>query len=345
MSRQAELGNDTGMRAERDELRQISDLLGQQKEEIAHLRHLLENVLSSQLAAMLHASSPHFRRNTLPNDSSATQRLLQSVWKTRSSDILGPEDLLESGFRVFSQGDEDGIILRVFQQIGTTNKIVVEIGSNCDNSDIGIPENLSSNLIVNHSWGGFIFELDETECRRMRHFFAQELSTKHFHSETYSDGYFSPRIIQGAVSPDSIQDIFCNIVQCNEPDLFVIDIDGGDFAIVENLQSFRPRVVVVEFEKRFRDKHSVVQRSRADFSKLFPQSGAASLPAWAKLMSSFGYVLVSIGMSGFNAFFVRSDIADGKLRAASAAEVFDSHPILARAESLWIEPDDSWELY
>lgn len=333
------------MTVESHELKQLASLLEHQQDEITHLRHLVEQVLASLSAGQLSASNHHFRRNWLPNDSSAVQRLLQSSWNAGRSEVLDHVDLMESGFRVFSQGDEDGILLRIFQQIGTTNKVVVEIGSNCDYSDVGFPENLSSNLIVNHAWSGFVFELDEAECRKIRHFFARDSATKHFHSDAYPNGYFSPIITAGEVTPENINGLLSEIVRCNEPDLFTIDIDGGDFAVVENLSAFSPRVIVVEFEKRFRDRYNVVQRSRADFSARFPQSGAASLLAWQKLMTSLGYVLVSISTSGFNAFFVRSDVADAKLRSATPLEVFDSHPVFAQADLLWTEPDESWQDY
>jgi hypothetical protein len=54
-------------------------------------------------------------------------------------------DLNDTGFRIFSQNDEDGILLFIFSVIGTTNKQCVEI--RCGN---GL-ENNTSNLIINHS--------------------------------------------------------------------------------------------------------------------------------------------------------------------------------------------------
>ena len=151
-------------------------------EQADHQQHI-EAMLAQKFLtpAEMAASNPHFRRNFLPNDDSAVQKNLVATWRLRAAGILGYSELVESGFRVFSQNDEDGILLRLFTHIGHTNRYVIEIGSNCSGSDVGIPENLSSNLIVNHGWHGSIFEMEQAECDKMRYFFARDHSTRHFH--------------------------------------------------------------------------------------------------------------------------------------------------------------------
>ena len=288
---------------------------------------------------------PHLRRNLLPNDSAALQKILMFLWSSAPQPTTYRE-LSESGFRVFSQNDEDGIILRIFSAINTTNKCVIEIGSNCSDSDIGIPENISTNLIVNHGWHGSVFEIDADECDKIRYFFSRNFATKHFHmTDGITESYFSPNIVSGAVTTDNVNDLLQNVVPVSEPDLFIIDIDGGDYDIMDRLHVMRPRVVVVEFEKRFREHFSVVQRLRENFSKEFPQSGAASLEAWHKLMSRRDYILCAIGTCGYNAFFVRSDVAkSGGLQAMSTKVAFDTHPLLSQApQALWRTPGETWE--
>jgi len=291
------------------------------------------------------ALNPHFRRNFLPNDDSVVQKNLVATWRLRASSVLGHSELVESGFRVFSQNDEDGILLRLFTHIGHTNRYVIEIGSNCSGSDVGIPENLSSNLIVNHGWHGSIFEMDQTECNKMRHFFARDHSTRHFHWDRAGENiYYSPLIIQQAISPANINQILIEANDEPEPDLMIIDIDGGDYAVVHTLQAVRPRVLVVEFEKRFRDRYSVAQFDSASFSRRWRQSGATSLPAWVKLLGARGYTLCAVGACGFNAFFVRSDVAIGRLMTLTATEAFNSHPIFSKiAEDFWLTPDETWQ--
>jgi len=288
--------------------------------------------------------SDRFRRNFLPNDSALMQKLIMLTWQSQSSILIGYKALLAAGFRVFSQSDEDGILLRIFSHIGVTNQFVLEIGSNCSDSDIGIPENLSTNLIVNHGWHGVVFELDPVECERTRYFFARDFSTKHFHAVLSDEHtYFSPLIVQKEINPNNINQVLAEVSTPVAPDLMIIDIDGGDFDIVNNLTEIRPRVLVVEFEKRFGGEYSVVQVDKAHFSKKWPQSGAASLLAWEKLLMRKGYTLCSIGTCGFNAFFIRTDVAEGKVESLDSTLAFKEHPILSKVPcDFWVKPDETW---
>ncbi|MDQ0561941.1 hypothetical protein QO004_003742 [Rhizobium mesoamericanum] len=283
-------------------------------------------------------------RNFMPNSDAASHKVLMAHWQNERHRTVTYADLLASGFRVFSQNDEDGIILRIFSHIGTTNQYVIEIGSNCSGSDIGIPENLSTNLIINHGWHGAIFEIDQKECDRMRYFFARNLATKHFHLVRGGQNtYFSPMIVNDEVTPENVEALLRSASDEPEPDLMIVDIDGGDYEVVRCMTS-RPRVLVVEFEKRFRDRHCTVQFDRRNFSKSFAQSGSTSLPAWEKLLGEKGYILCAIGTCGFNAFFVRADVANERFAMLTATAAFDNHPILSKApDEIWMSPDETWE--
>jgi len=326
--------------ARHQQLEQMLHIMGNRH---THLESLVAQGASSP--SKLEALSPHLFRNFLPNDDAAVQKNLMATWRMQGTKTLGHAELMESGFRVFSQNDEDGLLLRLFTHIGHTNRYVIEIGSNCNGSDIGIPENLSANLIINHGWHGAVFELDPTECEKMRYFFARDHATKHFHWDRQGQNtYYSPLVVQQAVSPSNVNELLLQANKEPEPDLFIIDIDGGDYAVMQGLTAIRPRVIVVEFEKRFRERHSVVQFDRKNFSQRWQQSGTASLPAWQKLLEPRGYTLCAVGSCGFNAFFVRGDIAAGKLVPAQSGEVFDSHPIFSCInDDFWLSPDETWE--
>ena len=346
---------------------QLVDLVYTQTEQLGHIRALLHaqgsqlNIQAENLGhirALLHAQgtegfstpqltmmNPRFRRNVLPNDDAAMHKHLMAMWRSSSDSMIAYKDLLESGFRVFSQNDEDGVLLRIFSHIGLTNQYVVEIGSNCSGSDLGIPENMSTNLIVNHGWHGAIFEIDQTECDRTRYFFARDHATKHFHvTINEQSDYFSPLVIQKSISPENIDQVLRDAHDEPEPDLMVIDIDGGDYAVIRSMSAVNPRVLVIEFEKRFRDRYSVVQFDSTQFSKKWSQSGAASLPAWEKLLANRGYTLCAIGSCGFNAFFIRSDVAIGKFLPLTSGVAFDTHPTLSKvSEDFWLSPDETWQ--
>jgi hypothetical protein len=302
-----------------------------------HLERLILNNGPSHL-------STHFARNLLPNDSAVAQKNLMAVWQSRRDDCLNYADLSDSGFRVFSQNDEDGILLRIFSHIGYSNKCVIEIGSNCSGSEIGVPENLSSNLIVNHCWHGLIIEMSTEECKKIQYFFANNCATRHFHWQKDADNfYYSPVILNQEVNPENINSVIQKNINCESPDLFIIDIDGGDYELYKSINVIKPRVLVVEFEKRFRDRYSVFQKNRDLFSSKWAQSGSVSLGAWYRLLSDQGYQLCGISNAGFNAFFIRIDVAEGRFKPLTPSEFFDSHPIFSRMEEgFWVQPNEDW---
>ncbi len=287
----------------------------------------------------------HYKRNSLPSDDAAIQKNLIVSWRLSKEEVIGYKELLDSGFRVFSQNDEDGILLRIFSHIDTTNKYVVEIGSNCSGSDIGVPENMSTNLIVNHGWNASIFEIDETECSKMTHFYARHLSTKHFHCKKNGiNSYYSPKVISDEINVENINLKMNEACVPSEADLMVIDIDGGDFSIINELTAVQPRVLVVEFEKRFRDRFSVIQTNKSDFGVNWAQSGAASLLAWETMLEEKNYILCAVCSAGFNALFIRKDVAAGKIRPLKSVDAFDLHPVFSSlSEDFWVEPDGTWE--
>ncbi|WP_460042548.1 FkbM family methyltransferase [Pseudomonas sp. S2_H01] len=314
--------------------------------ELSQRQQRLETLLTqnSLTAGDLVSLNPLMRRNIISNDA-ATQKQLIASWSASSKKQLEHNDLIDSGFRAFSQNDEDGILLRIFSHIGTTNRYAIEIGSNCNYSDIGIPENLTTNLIINHGWHASIFELDEVECSRMQYFFARAHATQHYHwLREDKNTYYSPKIIQQMISPNNINDVLIDANNEPQPDLMIIDIDGGDFLVMEQLRAVRPRVLVVEFEKRFRDRYSVYQPDREDFSKKWQQSGSTSLNAWIKLLKIQGYALCTVGTCCYNAFFVRNDVADGKLKTLSPAYAYESHPVFSTIDNeFWLTPDETWK--
>jgi hypothetical protein len=310
---------------------------------VGRLERLEHGQVAAADAASLAPHSPHLARNFLPNDHAALQHSLVLQWRASGAPVLRHADLVESGFRVFSQNEEDGMLLRLFTHLGTTERQVVEIGSNTSGSSIGVPENLSANLALHHGWHAIVVDMDKEECARMRYFFARDPSTRHFHWQREGgDNYFSPVIVQRSVAPENINEVLSGAGVRGELDLMIVDIDGGDLPVVRSL-ALRPRVLVVEFEKRFRDAHSVFQPLRDDFSRHWAQSGSVSLPAWEKVLGDKGYALGAVSRSGYNAFFVRADVAHGKIEAVSPAVVFDTHPVFSRMPAdYWLAPDHTW---
>jgi hypothetical protein len=80
-------------------------------------------------------------------------------------------DLNQVGFKVYSQTDEDGILLYIFSIIGTVNKLAVEM---CAGNGI---ECNSANLIINHGWHGLLFDGDEALVKEGLDFYTRNVIT------------------------------------------------------------------------------------------------------------------------------------------------------------------------
>ena len=314
------------------------------------LKEFISHELNHQLTHFLERSSTHLDRNILPNNSALEQILFFNTFKSlcAQEQIVSSQAIMDCGFRVFSQNNEDGILLAIFSVIGMGNKTLVEIGANCFGSDIGNPEASGVNLVVNHNWHGVFIEGQQNFCEQLTYFFARHATTKHFHLPFNNEHiYYSPVIVYDFVSESNVLNILNKYNVANEIDLLSIDIDGGDIHVAEAiLEKVRPRVLIVEFEKRFGFSHSVYQPKRDDFNRIFGQSGTASLNAWHKMLSKFNYSLIALNSTCFNAFFILDDENKGRIETISPKQAFESIHIFKSVPSdFWLEPDSSWEKY
>jgi hypothetical protein len=109
---------------------------------------------------------------TLQPGEAVAQKLLHAAVphaggeRQRTSAIAG-----RVGFRVYSQFEEDGILLYLFSLIPPVNRRCVEIcagdGRQC----------MTTNLIVNHGWWGYLFDGNEKNVRNGERFFANQQDT------------------------------------------------------------------------------------------------------------------------------------------------------------------------
>lgn len=226
---------------------------------------------------------------------------------------------VDVGFGVHSQNDEDGLLLYVFALAGARTRIVVEIAAGN-----GIECN-SANLIVNHGFTGLLFESNPALVAAGREFYARHPATR----------FFQPRFVEDWVTRDNVNDLvrghmFAGVLASGpEIDLLSLDIDGNDYWVLEALTCVQPRVVIVEFNAVWGARRAATipydPQFRAELGPVF--YGGASLPAFVKLLAGRGYRLVGVEHLGFNAVFVRHDLAPGLLPERSAEECL-SEPIV-----------------
>lgn len=222
-----------------------------------------------------------------------------------------------TGFKVYSQTDEDGLLWFLFSIIGTTNKHCVEISAG------NARECNTTNLIVNHGWAGLLVDGDEQNVRDGKGWLAK-------HPATYVD---PPIFIKAWVTRFNINSILQTHGYTGPIDLLSIDVDGMDYWLWDAITVCEPRVVIIEYQAHLGPERSWTVPYSDDFVAQFlltekgplPSYSGASLAAICKVAERKGYRLVGVNRCCFNAFFVKRELAAELLPAISPRECFH-HP-------------------
>lgn len=221
--------------------------------------------------------------------------------------------LKDTGFRVFSQFEEDGLLLFIFAVIGMNNKTFIEIGS-----DDGINSN-SANLVFNFGWHGLFVDGNKKSIERGRKFYG-----KYPHPWTYP-----PKFVCQLVKRENINQIIQNAGFSGEVGLLSIDIDGNDYWIWDAIDIVQPQVVVIETHNEFGFEDLVVPYDPDYFFPgKHPVYHGASPKAMTKLAEQKGYRLVGANDLGFNFIFIRNGIAEEYIPEVSVESVLQ-HPSVA----------------
>lgn len=217
--------------------------------------------------------------------------------------VLQPEGrcLWDYGAKVFSQNGEDGILHRIFSEIGTTCKHVVEIGAGD-----GI-ECMAANLVINHGFTATLFDgsADRLAIGRQEYGRRGILDRASFN--------------HAWITRENIVDVLERSGACavtGECDLLSLDIDGVDYYVLKAIMdagTLRPRVLVLEYQDILgpNSTHTVVYDPVFDHTAYDCWNGpnycGASLGAFRYLLKD-AYAFVGCEAAGFNAFFVRRDL-------------------------------------
>lgn len=218
----------------------------------------------------------------------------------------------DAGFRIYSQTDEDGILLYIFSIIGFTNKTLIDFA-------FGDPHGANTtNLLLNWGFWGLLVEGSEEGIRRSTDYFANHPDTR----------IFPPKLERHWITAENVnQIIYQNRIQ-GEIDLFSLDIDGVDYWLWKALTVVSPRVVVVEANTCLGRDLSVTVPYRPDFNRhdINPNYFGASVQAFTKLGKEKGYRLVACNRFGYNLFFIRNDLGKDVFPEITPHECFNFEP-------------------
>jgi len=210
---------------------------------------------------------------------------------TASIREIDPTDSQTWEFSGFSQSGEDGIIDYLCSRMTERNRFFFEIGS----AD-GL-ENCTAWLALARGYGGVMVDGNAQlveECRQM------------------VDGrIWNVYVVNLMVDTENVESLM-KMCPYNDPDVFVIDIDGIDYYILKSILAlgYRPKVIAAEYNSVFGPERSVTVPYRKTFSRWADHASGlfygASISALRKLLNEYGYSFITVTSMGVNAFFIDS---------------------------------------
>jgi len=197
-----------------------------------------------------------------------------------------PKRLFRGAYKVFSEGNEDGMLHEIFSRLGLESRQFVEIG-------IGDGLECNTAFLLTEGWRGTWIDCSAEAVEKARnHFCAHPVN-----------------IVCEAVTPANVNAVLAAQISEMSCDLLSIDVDSYDFYIWEAITALSPRVVVIEYNASFppfvRKTIEYVPGSKLPVGTNY---FGASLGALVELGKRKGYSLVGCSLTGVNAFFVRNDL-------------------------------------
>jgi len=189
-------------------------------------------------------------------------------------------------FQLFSQNEEDGIVLALLQAAGVTNRTFVEIGSGRSGGNSGM-------LAGEFGWRGVMVDRDATDIAR---------AARHF------GGNVNCTFERLEVTPDNVDSLIERHGLAGEIDFFSLDIDSFDYWVLKAMTVATPRVMVLEYNALFGAERAVTIAPDTDLSRAPKGFHGASLRALTDLAAAKGYKLLACDPTGTNAFYMRADL-------------------------------------
>lgn len=206
-----------------------------------------------------------------------------------------PDNPVLSGFKVYSQVDEDGIIYELFRRVPSEklDHTLIEIG--CGN---GLENN--THYLILQGYRGFWVDGSDRNIDYLN----TELKL--------TDGASGRlKVVQRFIDSDNISATIaqaCSFIGSQEPDLFSLDIDGNEFFVLDNaLTICKPKFLCIEYNAKFPPPLALTIRYDGRHQWMGDDYQGASLQMFCDALNE--YTLVTCNISGSNAFFARNDLS------------------------------------
>lgn len=246
-----------------------------------------------------------FSINRILENQNELKKLLGQIELTNRSEKKFQE-INDLELKIFSQFGEDGLINFLINNINIKNKKFIEFGvENYEEANTRF-------LLENNGWSGLIFDSskDNVEYIKKQNYYWKNDLTVHCEF----------------ITKENINRLFSTNNYEGEIGLLSIDIDGNDYWVWQGIDTMEPSIVIIEYNSRLGIEKSYVvpyeknfERKKANYSMIYY---GASLKALVKLGKKKGYELVHCNEAGNNAFFVKKELLNDKIKSIDFVEGF-----------------------
>lgn len=220
--------------------------------------------------------------------------------------ILNKEvtSLKDVEFKIFSQFGDDGIIQWLINNIDIDNEFFVEFGVE------NYKEANTKFLMFNNNWSGFVMDGSTENIENLKkqdYFWKYDLKAK--------DVF---------ITKENINDLLLEQNINPNVGLLHIDLDGNDYYIFNEINCLNPNILILEYNSLYGIEREIsvpykedFYRTKAHYSNLY---FGASLKALHSLAYKKGFVFIGCNQAGNNAYFVRKDKINSKIKEVSLEE-------------------------
>ena len=184
--------------------------------------------------------------------------------------------------RILSQWGQDGVIEKIFETIGSTNKFFVEFGSSGNDTGMG-----NTAYLRRSGFDGLLMDGYDRP-----------------YGNDINDKKYDVKIEM--IKASNVNYLFKKYNVPREFDFLSIDIDGQDFHVWNKLKYYSPRVVSIEMNYHIEPGKDRVMPLDDNWVWKGNEMAGASVTSLKKLGNKKGYTLVATCMS--DAIFVRNDL-------------------------------------
>ena len=255
------------------------------------MRSLLARFGDRALRAILRRVREHSALD--PRTSPATKLAIAALhdkWRTRARNGEHLPPGLGLGARIFSQFEEDGLLIYLDAVLELEHRTFVDVGA----AD-GINSNCA-NLALNMGWHGLFIDGNSALIARGRKYYEEHPDTQ----------LWPPVFVEAFITRENVNQLIRDAGFSGPIGVMSIDIDGNDYWVWEAVNAVDPAIVIIETHIEFGMRNIVVPYDAQHvYPGKHPDYFSASPVAIVRLAERKGYRLVGANRYGFNLIFVK----------------------------------------